>query len=94
MRAAFWLGFRLASRGEIGPANGWFARGHRVLEGVAGECAERGYLLLASVEEQLAAGDFEGAFEAATDRDFDRTALPGRRSDRLRAAPAGTRADP
>ena len=65
MRAAFWLGFRLASRGEIGPANGWFARGHRVLDGVAGECAERGYLLLFPVEERLAAGDLEGAFETA-----------------------------
>ena len=64
-RAAFWLGFRLASRGEAGPATGWFARGRRVLDGAAADCVERGYLLVPIVEQRLAAGDAAGAFEAA-----------------------------
>ncbi len=64
-RAAFWLGFRLASRGEAGPATGWFARGRRVLDGAAADCVERGYLLVPIVEQRLAEGDATGAFEAA-----------------------------
>lgn len=65
-RAAFWLGFRLAMRGETGPANGWFARGRRVLEGAA-DCVERGYLLVPVAEGRLAEGDCDGAFLAAAD---------------------------
>ena len=73
VRAAFWLGFRLASQAGaggrpelgLGSANGWFARGQRVLESVAGDCVERGYLLVPCVEKQLAAGDFEAAFATA-----------------------------
>jgi DNA-binding CsgD family transcriptional regulator len=65
VRAAFWLGFRLALRGEIGPATGWFARGQRVLEGAAADCVESGYLLVPTVERRLAEGDCEGAFAAA-----------------------------
>ena len=49
----------------LGSANGWFARGQRVLESVAGDCVERGYLLVPCVEKQLAAGDFDGAFATA-----------------------------
>lgn len=66
VRAAFWLGFRLASRGEMGPATGWFARGGRLLEGAA-DCAEQGYLLLPVFEQRLAAGDHESALETATE---------------------------
>ena len=65
VRAAFWLGFRLASIGETGPANGWFARGARLLEGAA-DCVEGGYLLLPTVEQQLARGDWEEARATAT----------------------------
>src|SRR5262245_41866236 len=46
VRCAFWLGFRLLMRGEIGHASGWFARAQRLLERDPRECAERGYLLL------------------------------------------------
>ncbi|NGO55564.1 LuxR C-terminal-related transcriptional regulator [Allomesorhizobium camelthorni] len=66
VRAAFWLGFRLAGRGEIGPATGWFARAQRLLENEATDCVERGYLLLPTVEQQLAAGDYDAAFRVAT----------------------------
>ncbi|CAN7687847.1 LuxR C-terminal-related transcriptional regulator [Phyllobacterium sp. LjRoot231] len=66
VRAAFWLGFRLAGRGEMGPATGWFARAQRLLENEAADCVERGYLLLPAVEQQLAAGDRDAAFRTAT----------------------------
>ena len=39
-RGAFWLGFRLLLRGEIGRATGWFARGQRLVAG-EGECRSR-----------------------------------------------------
>jgi DNA-binding CsgD family transcriptional regulator len=67
VRAAFWLGFRLATRGETGPATGWFSRGRRVLDGLGADCAERGYLLVPRVEERLSQGDPAGAFEAAAE---------------------------
>jgi class 3 adenylate cyclase/DNA-binding CsgD family transcriptional regulator len=66
VRAAFWLGFRLAGRGEMGPATGWFARAQRLLENEAADCVERGYLLLPAAEQQLAAGNFDAAFRTAT----------------------------
>lgn len=65
VRCAFWLGFRLLMRGETGRANGWLARAQRLLERQQHECAERGYLLLPLVEQQLDAGDFETAYATA-----------------------------
>ena len=67
VRCAFWLGFRVLMRGEMGRANGWFARGHRLLEHDAAECAELGYLLLPVVERRLASGDYEAAYTTAAD---------------------------
>lgn len=64
-RCAFWLGLRLFFRGEMGRATGWFARAQRLLEREGHECAERGYLLLPVVEQQLAAGDCEAAYASA-----------------------------
>lgn len=64
-RAAFWLGLRLAFRGEIGPATGWFGRAQRLLEREPHDCVEHGYLLLPRVEERLAAGDPDAAYAAA-----------------------------
>jgi DNA-binding CsgD family transcriptional regulator len=55
-RCAFWLGFQLFMRGPAGRATGWLARAQRLLEREARDCAERGYLLLPSVEQQLAGG--------------------------------------
>jgi DNA-binding CsgD family transcriptional regulator/tetratricopeptide (TPR) repeat protein len=65
VRCAFWLGFRLMMRGEMGRATGWLARAQRSLEGGARECAERGYLLLPTVEQLLDSGEHEAAYTAA-----------------------------
>jgi DNA-binding CsgD family transcriptional regulator len=66
-RCAFWLGFRLLMRGEMGRATGWFARGQRSLERDARECAERGYLLLPVVEQRFESGDYEAAYATAAE---------------------------
>ncbi|WP_274533516.1 LuxR family transcriptional regulator [Ensifer sp. LCM 4579] len=65
-RCAFWLGLRLAFRGEMAPAAGWFGRAHRLLESEQDDCVERGYLKLPHVEQHLAAGDLEAAYAAAS----------------------------
>ena len=63
-RCAAWIGINLASRGQIGPATGWLGRAQRLLD-PAGECAERGYLLLPGVFGHEAAGDFAAAAAVA-----------------------------
>ncbi|MGH8480347.1 MAG: LuxR C-terminal-related transcriptional regulator [Gammaproteobacteria bacterium] len=65
VRCAFWLGLRLLFRGETGRATGWLARARRLLERETHECAERGYLLLPVVEQQLGADDCESAYATA-----------------------------
>jgi DNA-binding CsgD family transcriptional regulator len=64
VRCAVWIGLNLASRGQIGPATGWLGRAQRLLEN-AGDCAERGYLLLPAMFQHEAAGDFAAAAAAA-----------------------------
>ncbi|HEX7050743.1 MAG TPA: LuxR C-terminal-related transcriptional regulator [Longimicrobiales bacterium] len=66
-RCAFWLGFRLANRGETGPATGWFRRAARLLEGTDHDCAERGYLLLPTAYRHLGTGEYEAAYTLAAD---------------------------
>jgi hypothetical protein len=58
-------GMHLFFRGEMGHATGWFARAQRLLEREEHECAERGYLLLPVVEQQLDAGACEAAYTTA-----------------------------
>jgi DNA-binding CsgD family transcriptional regulator len=65
-RCAFWLGMNLAIRGELGPAGGWFGRAQRLVEREGQECVEQGYLLVPAALQRQAAGDHDGAFEAAT----------------------------
>jgi DNA-binding CsgD family transcriptional regulator len=65
IRCAFWLGFRLLMRSEIGRATGWLSCAERLLEG-AGECAERGYLALPVVD-RLQPDELESAYTAAAD---------------------------
>lgn len=60
-RAAFWLGLRLAFRGEAGRATGWFGRAHRLLIREEKPCVEEGYLLLPTAEQQLQSGAAETA---------------------------------
>jgi DNA-binding CsgD family transcriptional regulator len=67
VRCAFWLGFRLLMRGETGRATGWLARAQRLLERETRECAERGYLLLAAVEQHMDSLDYELAYAGATE---------------------------
>jgi ATP/maltotriose-dependent transcriptional regulator MalT len=64
-RCAFWIGFLLAGRGEIGPATGWFARARRLVERQSEDCVERGYLLVARAEQQLASGEHEAGLATA-----------------------------
>ena len=61
----WWIGHNHLSRGQVGPARGWFARGERLLERVEGDGAERGYLLLAAMLERFMAGDLEAAHDLA-----------------------------
>jgi DNA-binding CsgD family transcriptional regulator len=92
VRCAFWLGFRLLMRGEMGRASGWFTRGQRLLDRDARECAERGYLLLPVVEQRLASGDCEGAYVVAAEaaaigercRDADLIACARHQQGRIR----------
>ena len=60
-RCTWWIGLNLLMRGEEAPATGWFARGERLLEREERDCVERGYLLLGSMLESFAEGDFEAA---------------------------------
>ena len=66
-RCAFWIGFRLAGRGDVGQATGWFARARRLLEREPGECVEHGYLLLPLVHQHFASRNYEAARTAAVD---------------------------
>jgi DNA-binding CsgD family transcriptional regulator len=92
VRCAFWLGFRLLMRGEMGHASGWFARGQRLLDRDTRECAERGQLLLPVVEQRIGAGDCEGAYAIAAEaaaigercRDADLVACARHQQGRIR----------
>jgi ATP/maltotriose-dependent transcriptional regulator MalT len=78
-RAAYcagWIGMTLAYTGAVGPAGGWLARAHRLLEDVPGETAVHGYAVLPEVFRQGDAGEFEAAAAAAA-----RAAEVGRRHD-------------
>jgi ATP/maltotriose-dependent transcriptional regulator MalT len=66
-RCSWWIGLSLLLAGEAAPASGWFARGERLLEREERDCVERGYLLLASMLESFAEGDFEAAREKAAE---------------------------
>jgi hypothetical protein len=61
VRCALWIGNNFLFHGETGPARGWFARRQRLLERDARDCVERGYLLLATLLEQVFADDHEAA---------------------------------
>ena len=48
---------RLLFIGEIGRATGWLGRAQRLLDGVADDCVERGYLLLPEAHMLMARND-------------------------------------
>jgi hypothetical protein len=62
-RAAFWLSLTLLLRGESAQANGWLARGERLIEGR--DCVEHGYLLIPAAEQRLVERNADAAFTAA-----------------------------
>jgi DNA-binding CsgD family transcriptional regulator len=66
-RAAFWLGMNLATRGEMGPAGGWFSRAERLVEREGRDCVEQGLLLLPVAFRHQAAGDYEAGHAAAAE---------------------------
>jgi DNA-binding NarL/FixJ family response regulator len=60
-RAAFWVGLRLSSVGEMGRASGWLGRAQRLVEEAGAECAVKGYLLIPSMWRNLAMGEWDAA---------------------------------
>ena len=65
VRCAFWIGMNRALRGDVGPATGWLARAHRLLEREERDSVERGYLMLPVVFQHEASGDLEAAAATA-----------------------------
>lgn len=65
VRCAFWVGLNLANRGELGPASGWFSRAQRLFASEDEDSVERGYLMLPTVLQHVAAGEWEPARAAA-----------------------------
>jgi DNA-binding CsgD family transcriptional regulator len=57
---AFWLGFRMSSLGELGRGGAWLARSAAIVDRL-GDCAERGYLLLPRIHQELRAHRTETA---------------------------------
>jgi DNA-binding CsgD family transcriptional regulator len=62
-RCAFWLGVGLMRAGEPARAAGWFGRTRRLIE--SRECVEQGYLMIAELLRQVAAGDTDAAYATA-----------------------------
>jgi ATP/maltotriose-dependent transcriptional regulator MalT len=65
-RCAFWIGINLATRAEMSRAGGWFGRADRLLEG-EGDCAERGYLLIPGLLQQIGGRDWDAAIATAAE---------------------------
>jgi DNA-binding CsgD family transcriptional regulator len=66
VRCAFWIGAVLELAGRSGHASGWLARAQRLLDH-AGDCVERGYLLLPQLLEQVGVRDWEAVATTAAD---------------------------
>jgi len=65
-RAAFWVGFGLAGRGDMAPAAGWFARAERVLDERQIQCVVTGYLLIPAAIQCIMQGNPAGGHAAFT----------------------------
>jgi ATP/maltotriose-dependent transcriptional regulator MalT len=64
-RCAFWIGFLLLFRGEMGRATGWLGRAERLVGDRA--CVERGYLLLPAAGQQFHQGSYDAAIAVASE---------------------------
>jgi DNA-binding CsgD family transcriptional regulator len=60
-RCAFWQACGLLFRGDLAPAQGWIARGRRMLEAAPPDCAEQGWLLVMTALPALFDGDGDTA---------------------------------
>ena len=70
LRAAYcagWIGMTLFYNGAVGPAGGWIARAHRLLEDVPDETAVHGYAMLPTVFRHEASGELEAAAAVAAE---------------------------
>lgn len=66
VRCAIWSCVNLLLRGEMARATGWISRAERLLDREEVDCAERGYLLLPVVVQQVeASGDGEAGYVTA-----------------------------
>ena len=65
VRCAFWLGFTLMLRGEVGRSTGWLGRAHRLVEREDRDCVDRGYLLVPTMAGQMIAAEYEAAYATA-----------------------------
>lgn len=67
-RCAIWSGINLLLRGEMARATGWLGRAERLLDRDDLDCAQRGYLLLPVVIQQVeGAGDGHAGYRTATE---------------------------
>jgi ATP/maltotriose-dependent transcriptional regulator MalT len=66
-RCAWWIGHNLLFLGQAAPARGWFARGQRLVEREDREHVERGYLLIPTIIEHSAKGEFAAAHATAAE---------------------------
>ncbi|OFB41934.1 helix-turn-helix transcriptional regulator [Mycolicibacterium sp. (ex Dasyatis americana)] len=65
VRSAFWLAMVLMDAGESAVGGGWVARAQGLLDGVAGDLVERGYVLIPVMMRSVFAGDFAPAHDCA-----------------------------
>ena len=63
VRCAFWMGFRLLDRNVPAQAEGWIARGRRLLDELNRATVEAGYLLIPQGITAIGTGDLAGARE-------------------------------
>jgi DNA-binding CsgD family transcriptional regulator len=66
-RCAWWIGHNLLFLGQAAPGRGWFARGRRLLTREGGERVEGGYLLIPTLFEHSAKGDFAAVHSTAAE---------------------------
>jgi DNA-binding NarL/FixJ family response regulator len=63
-RCAIWIAMSFATRGEIGPAAGWFGRAQRLVEQDGTASVERAWLLLPQAFQYEAQQEYDAAIEA------------------------------
>ena len=67
VRCGFWLAFVLLESGEPAVGGGWVARCQRLLDDVAEDVVERGYVLIHVMMRHIFAGEFEPALALAVE---------------------------